>query len=223
MVRTLVQGVVAVVFIISFSILRGGAEEGAEAVPAQSEREMTKRVLNAPSGVFDIETVDGRITRLKVKGEAEAPTSMKGNRADRYAREKAIREAKAAFAKFLGENIIFIELAGEGVFIREKDGKENSQVVDASARLYASHSSAMLKGLIVIVDRLAGRDDQRSCTVVMGWSEKLVNAADDARAEMIGGPAKEDERAAVKDEDRSARTPLGNVDTVTRVGNLVDF
>ncbi len=175
----------------------------------------------APAGVFDVEYVDGQIVRLKIKGEANVPTSMRGSRGDRFAREKANRDARAAFTKFLGENVVFSESEEEGVTIQEKNGEETSETMIVSTRLYSSNSAAMLKGLIVLMDHLEGEGAGRTGMVVLGWSKKLVDAADTARSDMSRGKTGDSK----KSDSSSGRTgtPAGNSKTVTRIGNVDDF
>lgn len=194
-----------------------GADAAAEeaATMQKSLDAKAAALLSAPAGVFDVEYDDGQIVRLKIKGEADVPTSMRGSRGDRFAREKANRDARAAFTKFLGEAVIFSESEGEGIVIQEKDGKETSEVMNASAKLYSSNSAAMLKGLIVLMDRLEGEGDRRVCMVVLGWSKKLVDGANTARADM----AKSKPAAAPE----PVKAPAGNTETVTRVSNLNSF
>ena len=180
-------------------------------------------LLSSPAGVFDVEIVDGQIVRLKIKGEADVPTSMRGSRGDRYAREKANRDARAAFTKYLGENVIFSESEAEGITIQEKDGQESSEVVNASAKLYSSNSAAMLKGLVVLLDHIEGEGDGRTCTVVLGWSRKLSDAANTARADMARFQPEKEEPSNPVAAPAATNQPAGNTETVTRVGNLDDF
>ena len=94
--------------------------------------ERVQEMLDMPAGVFDLEyDDDGNLVRLKIKGEAEVSTKMRGSRGDRQAREKAQREAKAAFSKFLNEQVVTTELEGEMFTIREKDGAESASRRDA--------------------------------------------------------------------------------------------
>lgn len=201
----------------------GGVIAGETAAMKQSLNEKAAALLSAPAGVFDVEIVDGEIVRLKIKGEADVPTSMRGSRGDRFAREKANRDARASFTRFLGESVVFSESEGEGVMIQEKDGQESSEVVNVSARLYSSNSAAMLKGLIVLMDRIEGEDDRRVCMVVLGWSKKLVDAADTAKADMSGNKLVAAPHPPVNPISEIVQKSVGNVETVTRVGNLDNF
>lgn len=203
---------------------RGGdiaAEETAQL--KQSLEDKAAALISSPAGVFDVEIVDGQIVRLKIKGEGDVLTSMRASRADRYAREKANRDARAAFAKFLSENVIFSEAGAEGIAIEEKSGGETSDVLEASAKLYSGNSAAMLKGLIVLMDRIEGEGERRTCTVVLGWSRKLVNAANMARADMATTKRDDAPPAKTNAVPEMIKAPVGNVETVTRVGNLDNF
>ena len=217
----------AVVCICLFGLSPAKSADTVEEEKAALEQSLNARaeaLLTAPIGVFDVEANDGQIVRLKVKGEADVPTSLRGSRADRFAREKANRDARAAFVKFLGENVIFSESEGEGILIQEKDGQETSEVMNASAKLYSSNSAALLKGLIVLMDRIEGEGDRRSCTVVLGWSRKLVESADTARTDMTKNKNVEKDLPPVQTSVPEAqKKPAGNVETVTRIGNLDDF
>ena len=217
-----VMTMLACLFFASSVFAEDTATEEAVALKKSLEAK-AEALIYAPAGVFDVEIVDGEVIRLKIKGEADVPTSMRGSRADRFAREKANRDARASFTKFLGENVVFSESEGEGVVIHEKDGQESSDVMSASARLYSSNSAAMLKGLIVLLDRVEGEDDRRSCTVVLGWSKKLVDASDSARAEMSGAKKVDVPQINPTPVPETVKKAAGNVETVTRVGNLDNF
>lgn len=220
----------AVVTCLSITMTAIGGDVASDEAAAlkRSLEDKAEDLIYAPIGVFDIEYDEdgnGSIVRLKIKGEADVPTSMRGSRADRFAREKANRDARASFTKFLGENVVFSESEGEGILIQEKDGQESSEAMTVSARLYSSNSAAMLKGLIVLMDRIEGEGDRRVCTVVLGWSQNLVNASNTARAEMTRSNPKNQEPTNTTPAPvaETARKATGNIETVTRVGNLKNF
>lgn len=205
-----------VAFILSLTVAHS-------AVAMDESRDEVEALLIAPAGVFDVETVDGEIVKLKIKSDADVPTSMRASRADRYAREKANREARASFTKFLGENVIFSESAGEGVVLEEKSGDESTDVMEASAKLYSSNSTAFLKGLIVLMDRIEGEGGGRTCTVVLGWSKDLVNASNTAKAAMTERKPVDTPPAQPTAVPQTVQKATGNTDTITRVGNLKNF
>ncbi|GHV22487.1 hypothetical protein AGMMS49959_13380 [Planctomycetales bacterium] len=161
---------------------------------------------------------DGKLLRLKIKGEAEVPTSMSAAKADRYAREKAARDAKAAFTKWLGETVVFSENTVEGITVQEKNGAESSEVLEASAKIYSSNSAAFLNGIKTLIDQVSGEGDRRTAIVVLGWSAKLSAAARTAKSEMSKPVTADDNATPTK----SATN--GNTDTATRaVKDLDDF
>lgn len=184
-------------------------------------------LLQAPLGVFDIESEDGQIVRLKIKGEADVPTSMRASRADRYARERANRSTRAAFSTFLGERVIFSESDAEGVMIQAKTGQETSDVLDTSARLFTSASTAILNGLVTLLDNIEGEGESRICMVVLGWSKKSSSLAGQAKFDMQVNVNPASSAPAASSENRVAdpvvEMPQGNTTTVTRIGNLDDF
>lgn len=217
---------VLLVFASSLAVKQANGEDSIVEETAAMKQSLDAKaaaLINAPSGVFDVEIVGGEVVRLKIKGEADVPTSIRGTRGDRFAREKANRDARAYFTRFLGENVIFSESEMEGIVIQEKNGQESSEVMNASARLYSSNSSAMLKGLIVLMDRVEGEGEHRTCMVVLGWSKKLVNASNTAKMDMTSN--KKDIEIQIQSDpvQRGAKDPTGNIETVTRVGNLDTF
>jgi hypothetical protein len=221
---------VAIIFVTCFSALSfaNGADIIAEETTALKKSLNAKAgaLVSAPVGVFDVEYDDGNIIRLKIKGEADVPTSMRGSKADRFAREKANRDARAAFVKFLGENVIFSESEAEGILLQEKDGSETSESTSASAKIYSSNSAALLKGLIALLDHVEGENDRRTCVVVLGWSRKLVDAANTAKTDMTKNPLKpkeEDVSYTLFPENQNTEKPSGNTETITRIGNVDDF
>lgn len=218
----------AVVMCFSIPASARGEDVAAEETAAlkNSLDAKSEALISAPVGVFDIEYKDGNIVRLKIKGEADVPTSMRGSKGDRFARERANRDARAAFVKFLSENVVFSESEAEGILIQEKNGDESSESVTASAKLYSSNSAALLKGLIALMDHLEGEGDRRTCVVVLGWSRKLVDAADTAKADMARTtqpPVEESTSATTVAVQQAAKIPAGNTQTITRVGNMDDF
>ena len=144
-----------------------------------------KKMLAAPTGVFDPEyNDDGVLLRLKIKGEAETTTGLRAVRADRLAREKAERLVKAAFVKFLKEEVSVRENDQEEVIIIEKDGEEQAGYKNVSTTQIETKAQGLLRGLIVLVDQVEGEGANRKATVVFGWSQKLADAARTAQASM---------------------------------------
>ncbi|GHT06061.1 hypothetical protein FACS1894139_11070 [Planctomycetales bacterium] len=178
-------------------------------------------ILDAPAGVFDAKfDGDGKLLRLKIKGEAEVPTSMSAAKADRYAREKAARDAKAAFTKWLGENVVFSETTEEGITVQEKNGAESSEALETSTKLYSSNSAAFLNGAKTLLDQVSGEGDRRTAIVVLGWSPKLAAAARTAKSEM-GKPVTADDNAIPANGAKKSKGNTGN--TTRAVKDLDDF
>lgn len=178
-------------------------------------------LLERPAGIFDVESENGQIVRLKIKAEADVPTSMRASRADRYAREKASRDARAEFTRYLAERTVFSDFGAEGVMIQEKSGQETSEIIETSARLFSSNSTALLNGLVTLLDHIEGEGGSRVCTVVLGWSKKSSNAASQAKSIMQANanPSSPNspENNSVVDKQK------GNTSTRTRIGNIDDF
>ena len=192
------------------------------ALEAEAQKEAldakVQAILNHPPGVFDVEYADGQLVRLKIKGESEVSSGL-GARGDRVAREKAERFAKAAFSKFLNEEVTVVESATEGFIIQGKDGTESAEFLEASQSTMVSLSNSFLRGLTVLIDHVEGAGANRRYVVVLGWSKKLVDAAagaqntlKDSRASGQGAPAAKP--AAPADSSVSPQ------DTRTRVGDL---
>ena len=175
-------------------------------------------LLNSPPGVFDVEYEGGQLRRLKIKGEAEVPTSLKGARADRQAREKAERAAKAAFSKFLNEQVTVVESDTETFIIKEKDGTETAEYLNASAKTMTSLSNSFLRGLVVLFDHTEGEGPNRKSVIVLGWSKKLVDAAQNAQSTMEKSRQDQPQAPAPKPVEVPA-----NTGTTTRTGDVENF
>lgn len=214
-------------FVAAFALVSTVRAEDAESEPvkasaeaavetAEMKEEITDRtaeLLDMPIGIFDLEyDDDGALVRLKIKGEAEVSTTLRGSRGDRQAREKAQRDAKAAFSKFLNEEVVVMETEGEGFTMREKNGTESGEFLSESAKLTAIFSESALQGIVVLMDHIEGEGDQRTATVILGWSQKLVDAAKSVQKSVgsKGGKVKV-----------TPGTP--NTKTVTRSSKLGDF
>ena len=144
-----------------------------------------KKMLAAPAGVFDPEyDEDGVLLRLKIKGEEAVTTGLRGARAERLARERAGRLARADFVKFLKEEVSVRENDQEEVIIIEKDGEEQAGYKNVSTTQIETKAQGLLRGLIVLVDQVEGEGVNRKATVVFGWSQKLADAARTAQASM---------------------------------------
>ena len=199
------------------------AEEAAQETAAM-KAEMDGQIqalLNAPPGVFDVEYEDGQLVRLKIKGESEVSTALQGVRADRQARDSANRDARAAFSRFLNDQVTVVETGSEGFVIQQKDGKESAEFLNASQRTVASLSSSFLRGLIPLIDHVEGEGVNRKAVVVLGWSKKLVEASADAQTTMNQSRANESGTQATQPAPAAGGgAPTG---TQTRSGNLRGF
>lgn len=203
------------------------AKEEAAADTAELKRDADDRVqemLDMPAGVFDIEyDGDGNVVRLKIKGEAEVSTSLRGERGDRQAREKAQRDAKASFSKFLNEQVCVLEGEAEAYIIKEKNGTESAEYLNASAKLTAVYSQSCLRGILVLVDHVAGEGDKRKAVVVMGWSKKLTDASANIQNTIhVSGETKSSDMLVSPKGGKTA-SGVPNVGTVTRSANTGDF
>ena len=156
-----------------------------EALTTSEQEDALRKMFDAPAGVFAPEyDEDGILLRLKIKGEAEVTTGFHRVRGDRLARERADRLAKAAFVKFLKEEVSVRENDMEEVIIVEKDGEEQAGYKNVSTRVIETRAQGLLRGLIVLVDQIEGEGRDRKAVVVFGWSKKLADAARTAQAEM---------------------------------------
>jgi hypothetical protein len=71
-----------------------------------ADEEALQKIITGPTGVFDPEyDKNGVLLRLKIKGEAAVPRSLGATRTERTARDHAQHDAKAAFVKFLKEEV----------------------------------------------------------------------------------------------------------------------
>lgn len=191
------------------------AVETAEMKEAIADR--TDELLGMPVGIFDLEyNDDGGLARLKIKGEAEVSTTLRGSRGDRQAREKATRDAKAAFSKFLNEQVVVVEAEGEGFTMREKNGTESAEFLSESAKLTAIFSESCLQGIVVLLDHTEGEGDQRMVTVVLGWSQKLADAAKSVQKSVHSRGKTANARVDVA-------PGVPNTKTVTRAAKIGEF
>ena len=208
------------------------SEDGNDAL-TQETIEMKKsldskaqELISRPLGAFDQEySNEGNLIRIKIKGEAEVPTSMRASAADRYARDKAHREARAAFVKYLEDNILISESSvneGELNLVNKTDTSRSTEV---TLKTYNSYSGAILKGLVTLMDHIEGEGENRVCTVVLGWSQKSFNAANRLKSDMAKKPEAPAKTASTPTPATSQPTnnTKGKSETVTRVGNLDDF
>ncbi|WP_027187758.1 hypothetical protein [Desulfovibrio cuneatus] len=216
--------------VVCFGVVLGAGFAKAEEVPAtvaeetagmkQNVNSRMQELLNAPAGVFDVEFQEGQLRRLKIKGEAEVSTALKGARGDRMAREKAQRAAKVSFTQFLNENVLVVESGSEGVMLKEKDGTETAEVLQVSQTTFASHSSSFLRGLVVLLDHVEGEGANRKAVVVMGWSTKMMQAAQGAQGAM---DTSRQEQGASKPAAPQPAPATPNTGTKTRMGNVENF
>ena len=223
---------IALILVAAFAFTSAArAEESAAEVSVQASTDVavesaemkeeiadrTDELLDMPVGLFDLEYDDeGNLVRLKIKGEAEVSTTLRGSRGDRQAREKATRDAKAAFSKFLNEQVVVMETEGEGFSMREKNGTESAEFLSESAKLTAVFSESCLQGIVVLLDHVEGEGDQRMCTVVLGWSQKLTDAA-----KSVNKAVHSRGKSANMRVDVTPGTP--NTKTITRSAKIGDF
>jgi len=176
----------------------------------------TQELLGKPDGTpFDLEYEDGIISRLKIKATVEVSTSLRGARADRLALENATRRARAGFSTFLSSEVVFVESGNEIVSIVEKEGAEKAEYNEASASSINVASQSFQRGLISIMQHCEGEGDRRTCTVVLGWSQKLVSASMQAQGAMKRDP----EEANSAPKPAVPQEPKGNSGTTTRLGD----
>lgn len=200
------------------------AESEAGTMKTQSDAGQ-QALLDAPAGVFNVEYDEsGSLARLKIKGETEVSATLKGVRADKQARERAERNAKAAFSKFLNENVVVVESDSEIFIIREKDGSESAEYLSASARSVNSLSHSFQRGLITLMDHVSGTGAERKAVVVLGWSKKLTLASMQAEGAMKAKPVSQPQNGQKAAPDADTQ-PDGKESgkTQTRSGNLNDF
>ena len=174
------------------------ADEPAEKPPTMAEitaaeknallpedEESLAELLRTPAGVFDPEyDDDGVLLRLKIKGEAAVPRTLGAARAEIQARQSAERNARAAFVRFLREEVSVQENEREEIIIVEKNGEEQSGFNQVTTRVFESRANGLLRGLIVLEAGFSGEGASRRAVVVYGWSQKLADAARTARNSM---------------------------------------
>ena len=166
--------------------LTKAAVEAAEKKALTPENEEAlKEMIAAPAGVFAPEyDKKGVLIRLKIKGDAAVSRALSQARADIAARQSAERRAKAAFVKFLKEEVSVRESETEEIIIVEKEGAEQAGYKNISTQTIETKANGLLRGLIVLDERYTGEGATRRATVVFGWSKKLADAARTAQAEM---------------------------------------
>ena len=145
-------------------------------------------LLRMPPGVFDPEyDDDGILIRLRIKGEAAVPRALGAARAEIQARQSAERSARAAFVRFLREEVSVKENEREEIIIVEKDGVEQAGFNQVSTRVFESRANGLLRGLIVLEVGFTGEGADRRAVVVYGWSKRLADAARSAERAMRDG------------------------------------
>jgi hypothetical protein len=195
--------------------------EAAEKKALTPNEEALQKIIKGPAGVFDPEyDEDGILLRLKIKGEAAVTRALSAARAERAARDQAQRDAKAAFVKFLKEEVSVRENEQEELIIVEKDGEEQAGYKNVSTRIIETKASGLLRGLIVLDERYKGEGGARTATVVFGWSKKLADAARTAQRDMA-----RDRNPIIVPEPSGNRgeTPNSAGDKSRTAGNLTDF
>lgn len=220
------MGCVVALALVGWTAVAGEAAGLTEQETAAMKQEVDAKVqtmIDSPVGVFDMEYADGKLNRLKIKGEAEVSTALRGSRADRQARERAERDAKASFSQFMNESVNVVESDAEGFIITEKDGQESAEYNSASMRLVETHSSSFLRGVVVLMDRIEGEGENRKAVVILGWSKKLTDAARDVMTDMARDPETPAPAAAPKAAAAAADAVRSNAGSVTHIGNLDDF
>ena len=211
------------------------SEDSTDAI-AQETQEMkqsldskVQELIARPEGAFDQKySEEGYLLQVKIKGGADVPTSMRASAADRYAREKAHRQARAAFVKYLEDNVLISESSAGGIELVTVNKDEASESVEGTLKTYNSYSNAILKGLVTLMDHIEGEGETRVCTVVLGWSKKSFDAANRLKTDMAKKPDTPAKAPTVT--STSSKPPVdpkndskGNTETVTRVSNLDDF
>ena len=162
-----------------------GIEAAEKKALTPANEEALQKMLDAPAGVFAPEyDANGVLLRLKIKGVSELTSALRGPRAERLARERAERLAKADFVKFLKEEVSVRSNDREEIIIVEKDGIEQAGYKNVSETVIETRAQGLLRGLIVLVDRFDGEGGDRTATVIFGWSKKLADAARTAQSEM---------------------------------------
>jgi len=194
--------------------------EVAEKKALTADEETLNKMISAPAGVFAPEyNEDGILLRLKIKGEMEVTRALGAARAERLARQSAERNAKAAFVKFLKEEVSVQENEREEVIIVEKDGEEQAGYKNVSTRTIETKANGLLQGLILLDERYTGEGARRTATVVFGWSKKLADAARTAQAEM----AKDSNPVAKPAAGSRDENPGSTGDKARTADNLTDF
>lgn len=212
--------VMALLLFAAPAFAQPAADSEADLMKAQLT-EKQQALIDAPTGVFDMEYDDGgALTRFKIKGEAEVPATLKGVRADRQARERAERNAKAAFSKFLNENVVVVESDSETFIIKEKDGTESAEYLSASAKSVNTMSNSFQRGLVTLLDHVQGTGVDRKALVVLGWSKKLTTASMQAQEAMK--PQSATPSQSGKDAAREENGPPAGK-TQTRSGDIDNF
>jgi len=166
---------------------------------------------SVPVGVFDIEYDQGHVVRLKIKGEAEVSSAVSPAKANRLARDKAMRDAKSHFSRWLREEVPVVEMAEEIVVVAEVNGESTANVIDMSSTRYQSVSQSILRGITVLYEE----GDGERYTMVLGWSHKLTNATEDV-SNQIETPG------TIQDGENTTPDTTGSPDKIKRKAKNVD-
>ena len=151
------------------------AIEAAEKKLMMPNEEAKAKLLDAQRGVFSPEYDDnGVLIRLRIKGWREVPRGLSGARGDRIALDNAERDAKAAFVRFLKEEVKLLENARQEVIIIEKDGAERGDFKEVIDTRIDTVAQGQVRGFISLLNHFEGEGENRKATVVFGWSRRLV-------------------------------------------------
>ena len=183
----------ATVVVLTFALaaataLAADKNEGAKPKAASVEEQMDNLVKQGP-GVHNIKKDSkGRVQSLVVVGQAKISTVLGVAEGKQRARKKAEQSAKAEFVKWLkdspeirknsnDESTIFLQGQGEGDNGKEAQS-EAGKKVEKDSESYKSVAAGIVRGLQLLHADMNG--EEKTCTLVYGWSLANSKAAKDA-------------------------------------------
>ncbi len=167
------------------------AEKKKDASPAAKEdagstaEEMDAYVQQGPAVHVVKKDGKGRLEKVIVVGQARISTVLGAAKGKEMARKKAAQNAKAEFVKWLGEKVEVRENSENEATLfltgAEENGKDSlseaGKAVEKSSDSYKSVAEGLVRGLTVLHTDVNAETEEKTCTLVYGWSAANAKAA----------------------------------------------
>jgi len=157
------------------------------------EKQFSKFAQLGP-GVYAIKTdAKGRIQSCVIVGDARISTVLGKTKGIQTARSKARLAASAEYVKWLKEKVSVRQKSEEETVLFMEGSEENDQqtlresgkAIEKDSKTMESISEGLVRGLQVLHVEIDG--DNKTCTVVVGWSAATAKAIEDYLTPEKGG------------------------------------